>query len=284
MGSCLKKLRVVLLSFFILAVTAPAAQAYVLSGPHLIELMTTKLGRVKRLMAVQKLFIYDSGLQHTPVELNETVRYLFPISFRSDIESDGAKRFYVASRDAAVTIVDGQIASQDESRFDRYKDILLYHSRTALIEHLTLMGLDVTLTSLGRFEGLTAFVIGAQYPDVSSSQIWIDRETFRPFRWLIVENRSGGGRDRFEIRYLNWQRIDGKWYPMQIEFYEGLQLIRKIRVDSIRIDPDIARDIFDVEHFRSMYQTLPEHGLDSEGAGGLRELKMTIENFKKLYE
>lgn len=280
MDSCLKKIQALLPVIFFFVVTVTAAQAYVLPGPHLVELMTTKAGRVKGLVATQKLFIYDGGLPDKPVELDETVRYLFPVSFRSETGGDAAKRLYIASQDAAVTIVDGQVSVQDESRFDRYKDIILYHSRTLLIEQLTLMGVDVTLTSLGRFQDAIAFVLGAQYPDVTRSQIWIDRETFRPFRWLIV----GGGETLFEIRYLDWRRVESKWYPMQIEFYEDGQLIRKIRVESIRIDPDPSGARFDVAHFRSMYQPLPGHGRDQEGAGGFHELQKAIEDFKKLYE
>ena len=63
--------------------------AYVLSGPHILELMTTKYSKAKRLLVSQKMILYNNDPQQRTVELKETLRYVFPDVFRSDIRSEG---------------------------------------------------------------------------------------------------------------------------------------------------------------------------------------------------
>ena len=69
--------------------------AYVLQGPHLLELMIKKLGEAKRLLVFQKLVLYNDGLQNDTVKLSETLRYAFPEKFRSDIRSENTQMIYV---------------------------------------------------------------------------------------------------------------------------------------------------------------------------------------------
>lgn len=284
MASNLKKILIILLICMMAGYISGTAEAYVLQGTHLLELMMLKSRRAKRMLVSQKLVIFDSNLQTGPVELDETLRYLFPESFRSDILSENIKRIHITSKGSAVTVIDGRILSQPETGFDLYKDIILYHSRVRLNERLTLLGVDVTVTSLGRFEDKIFYVMGAQYPDKSHSQIWIDRESFRPLRWLIVTETADGSKDILEVRYMNWGKVSGTWYPMRTEFYEGERLVREIRVEHIKAEPSFSPNLFDVQRVRSLYQPVaaaaPEQKVQSE----IIELNKTIEDFKKLFE
>ena len=112
------------------------------------------------------------------------------------------------------------------NRFDLYKDILFYHSREALVDRLLQLGVDVTISSLGRFEEKIAFVIGAEYPDESVSQVWIDQDTFLPLRWIIKGVNPAGESDTIEIRYLVWWKVGKLRYPSRIEFYQDEELVR----------------------------------------------------------
>ncbi len=280
----LYKLPAVLFSFFVAGYFSASAAAYVLPGTHILELMATKSKKAKTLLVSQRLVIHDSYAKADSVELNETLRYMFPESFRSDVESENAKRIHVMSKGSAVTVIEGRISEQAETRFDRYKDVILFNSRVLLNEKLTLLGLDVTITSLGRFEDKIAYVMGAQYPDKSSSQIWFDRVTFRPIRWLLVSDTPQGIKDILEVRYLNWQAIRGLWYPMRIEFYKQERLVREIRVDHIKVNPSFSGKLFDIEHIKSIYQPAAVVAPRQEQMGGISEIQKTIEEFKKMYE
>ncbi|MBU4415387.1 MAG: hypothetical protein KJ976_09835, partial [Proteobacteria bacterium] len=158
-------------SFIIFVFFYTLVNAYVIPGPHLLELMIEKLGRVKSLLISQKLSLYDVSPEKNIVELRETLKYNFPEEFRSDIQSENAKRIYVFSSGIALTIIDNKIVSNTETRFDCYKDVMLYRSRILLQNRLSILGVDVSVSSLGRFKDKIAYVIGAEYPDEAVSQL-----------------------------------------------------------------------------------------------------------------
>ncbi|MBW2164842.1 MAG: hypothetical protein JRG74_01690 [Deltaproteobacteria bacterium] len=267
-------------SFIIFVFFYTQANAYVIPGPHVLELMIEKLGRGKSLLISQKLSIYDVSHKKNIIELRETLKYSFPEKFRSEIQSENAKRIYVFSLGAGLTVIDDKIVSNTETRFDCYKDVFLYRSRILLQNRLSLLGVDTSVSSLGRFQNKTAYVIGAKYPDESVSQIWLDKNTFQPVRWIIIDNKSN--KDVLEIRYGDWKQTHKTWYPMRIEFYHNDILVREIYADKIKINPSFSDELFDIEHLKSVYLNLGS--VEKDNSQGLNDIQKTIKEFKKLYE
>ena len=271
-------------SFIIFVFFYTQANAYVIPGPHLLELMIEKLGRGKSLLISQKLSLYDVGPEKNIIELRETLKYNFPEEFRSDIQSENAKRIYVLSLGETLTVIDNKIVSDTETKFDCYKDVFLYRSRILLQNRLSSLGVDVSVSSLGRFQDKIAYVIGAEYPDESVPQIWLDKNTFQPVRWIIMGKENISNRDILEICYGDWKRINKTWYPMHIEFYHNDILVREIYADKIKVNPSFSEELFDIEHLKSVYLNpipLEQHEEDLEG---LSDIQKTIKEFKKLYE
>jgi len=280
----LKKSLVIFSSLATLVCLVSSASAYVLQGPHILELMTQKLGQTKRLFISQTLILYGDQAQEAPVVLNEKISYLFPEIFRSDIQSENVKKIHVVLKGVALTVIDGKISNKAEPRFDRYKYLFLYHSRTALEKKLSGLGVDVSISSLGRFQGKIAYVIGARYPDESVPQIWVDRDTFMPMRWVIMGKDTESYLDALEVRYLGWRQVQNNWYPMNIQFYQNDFLFREIMVDAVKLDVSFPEKTFDIEHLKSIYKPvtaiLPEKG----AAEGIGEVQKTIEDFNKIFE
>ena len=260
------------------------AHAYVLSGPHILDLMISKYGKAKRLLILQRQTVFTPDAQTAGAELKETVRYVFPENFRSDLRSQTGQRVHVVTKYDALTAIDGIIVNEAGDDFDRYKDILLYHSREILHQKLNWMGLNVTRTSLGRFQDKIAFVMGAQYPDESLSQLWVDKETFRPMRWLIVKQTPTGQPAVLEIQYQNWQLFAENWYPVQINFIENGQLVREIKVDSVQVNTNFSNELFNIQQLRKRFQPAAAPVTEQPGTEGMGEIKKSIEEFKKLYE
>lgn len=273
-----------LLSFVVLLWSFVPANAYVLQGPHLLELMTKNLGKTKSLFVSQKLILYDDSFEDGKIELIETLKYIFPEKFRSDIVSKNSKRIHVVSKGRSLTVIDGKTVAGLETIFDRYKDIILYNSRSALVQRLAHLGINVSVSSLGRFQNKPVYVLGAQYPDESVSQIWLNKETFRPFRWIINSKKPGGRRDFLEIRYSKWRKISKIWYPMHIEFYQDDSLIRMIEVDEIKVDPGISAGLFDINRLKSTYPQDTQGLSKQRQPDELSEVQKMIEEFKKIYE
>ncbi|MBU4185811.1 MAG: outer membrane lipoprotein-sorting protein [Proteobacteria bacterium] len=271
-------------SFIIFVFFYTLVNAYVIPGPHLLELMIEKLGRVKSLLISQKLSLYDVSPEKNIVELRETLKYNFPEEFRSDIQSENAKRIYVFSSGIALTIIDNKIVSNTETRFDCYKDVMLYRSRILLQNRLSILGVDVSVSSLGRFKDKIAYVIGAEYPDEAVSQLWLDKNTFQPVRWIIIDKENKSNRDVLEIRYGDWKHTNKAWYPMHIEFYHNDTLVREIYADKIKVNPSFSEELFDIEYLKSTYLNRGSVEQDEEDSQGLSDIQKTIKEFKKLYE
>ena len=282
-----KKTITFLISIAVLLLFFVPANAYLLQGPHLLELMARNIGTTKSLFVSQKLVLYDESFKEGSIELKETLKYIFPEKFRSDIVSKNSKRIHVVSKGRSLTVIDGKTVASHEILFDRYKDIILYNSRSALLQRLARLGINVSVSSLGRFQNKPVYVLGAQYPDESVSQIWLNKDTFRPFRWLINSRKAGGRLDSLEIRYFKWRKISKIWYPMHIEFYQDDNLIRMIEVDEIKVDPGLSAGLFDINRLKSTYpkDTMNSQGLSKQRQPGeLSEVQKMIEEFKKIYE
>jgi len=296
-------------------------QAYVLQGPHILDLMVKQLGKARSLFVSQELIFYrpvsqieidsDASVEEYPaiddtvielrdeekiavdenalvgeiLELEEILRFVFSSNaFRSDAKSLDSERIHVVSGGRSLTIIDGNIVPAVASRFDLYKDIFLYRTRDGLVERLLELGVDVSVSSLGRFEGEIAFVLGAVYPDESVSQIWIDRETFLPTRWIIQGNGGSFESDVLEVRYLTWWKSGPSRYPSRVEFYQDGKLVRVNQIKSFREGDIFSEDLFDIEHLRSVYPLAPEQPLVPGEPGEPSEVQKTIDEFKRVFE
>ncbi len=279
----LRKISYILFYSVIITCFILPANAYVLQGPHILELMIQKIGNPKRLHVEQKLLIHCSTLdiQTDVVELTETLSYAFPENFRSDILSEDTHKIHVVSTGESVTIMDKKISSTSETEYDYYKDILLYRSRTLLNQRLLLIGVDTSVSSLGRFQGKIVYVIGANYPDDSVSQLWIEKDSFIPLRWIIINQTEGNGVESFELRYNNWRKSGRALYPMQIECFQGQNLVRSILVESIKPAPLFPENFFDIAYLKSIYPPLAP---DINEYNDLDEIQKTLEDFNKIFE
>jgi hypothetical protein len=226
----------------------------------------------------------EAETQPRTIELDESLRYVFSEAFRSDIISDDNQRIFVSRDGQTLTVIDGVISWGGETRFDLYKDLLLYRSREALSERLSSLGVDISVSSLGKFEGQIAFVLGAEYPDESQPQLWIDLAAFHPLRMIIPSGTSPYSTDFLEIRYSQWRKIGEIWYPMRTEFIQDGITVRAIEVNDYQINPNFSKDIFDIARLKLEYRQPVK---TTNGAGeteGLSEVQKTIEEFKKIFE
>lgn len=264
--------------------TASPSHAYVLHGYHLLDLMRREMGTARSLEVIQKLTIQESVLPTEAVAVQETLSYRFPVAFRSEFASAAGEHIQIFSHGRVLTVVDGRIVSDTESELDHYKDIFLFNTRELLINRLSQLGVAANVSSVGRFQGRIAYVLGAQYPDETVPQLWLDKETFRPMRWLLKPASAGNLSEALEVRYGDWRKVSSIWYPERIEFYQGDRLLRRMQVQRTRVNPELSSRLFDVAYLKSIYPyaavPLPAQG----ESGGKNDIQRTIDRFRKLFE
>ena len=275
------KYATLLLIYLTLLLPMTPAGAYVLKGGHILQLMAASLGKSKHLAIDQRLVVFDPLAENGRIILPETLHYSFPAKFRSDISAESIQRIHIERRQAALTVTDRRITSEAGNRFDRYKDLLLLRSRSRLEQRLGAMGIDTGISSVGRFNETIALIVGARYPDESLSQVWVDKATFRPLRWIIKTDEPLVR--EFEIRYLQWQAIGADWYPWKVEFYENQMLVRQMTVEQVEVKQNIAREMYDIAALKQKFAgaTGPRVAGDETPVD---EVQDTIDSFKKRFE
>jgi len=317
----LKKTLIVSFVFAISFVFTSPVHAYVLQGRHVLDLMIEKLGVAETLFVSQRLIFYRiassadtsaSATGDTPqttantgdeavaaakdiktnekvlvretIELEESLRFVFSDAFRSDAKSQNSERIYIFSHGRTLTIIDGNIVPDAANRFDIYKDILLYRSRKAIADRLLELGVDVSISSLGRFEDKIAYVIGADYPEDSVNQLWVDKDTLLPLRLIIKGVNGDAGSDTAEVRYLTWWSIGETRYPSRIEFYQGDNLVRVNQARNFEENATFSKELFDIEHLKMVYPRTLSFPIAPGASEEPSEVQKTIEEFKRIFE
>jgi outer membrane lipoprotein-sorting protein len=256
--------------------------AYILEGPHILYLAEKKMGAPETLRVLQNLTYYNE--QDPPAQVQETLSYRLPGEFRSDIVTDETSRIYVFSNYNAVTITDEKTASIVEDLLEYYKDPLLFRSREILEERLGFLGVPVTTVSLGRFENQICYIIGAMYPDETLPQIWIEKETFLPVRFLLPDQSDPDQEKIIEFRYLSWMKTEKIWYPMQVETYIDDELIRKADAASIEINVPFDDRFFDVNHLQTIYPPASAAPYEENQTDELDDVQQSIEDLKRRFD
>ena len=318
---CLKKMTpVLLLTALFVFFSGHLGTAYVLQGPHLLELMTAKLGKADTLLVNQKQIFFQFDLEENPcveggggceerntspveemvesssdimeetdtepevIEVEENARYIFSRGFRSETTSATSRRIHLATPSTTLTVIDDMIRPDVQSPFDLYKDLLVYRTRMELADHLVALGVDVSVSSLGRYEDRIAFVIGAVYPDNSAPQVWIDKDSFLPMRWVIAGGERGSSLDSFEIRYFDWRKVGPIWYPMYIEFIQDGIAARAIQAQKCTVNAMFAKDLFNVDRLRTDYRSRPQASDSARQDEEPSEIQKTIDEFRKIFD
>ncbi len=282
MNSGMKKTLVIAAGLAAMISAGVSVGAYVLTAPHILDLMVKRIGRADSLEIHQKLFVYNEFDAEDRVEAEQTSRWIFPDRFRTEIRSEHGEIVYVVSKGSVLKVIDGRIMGESESGFDLYKDLFLYNKRRLLLKRLSHLGVETSVTSLGRLGDKLAYVVGAQYPDESVPQLWVDKDDFRPFRWLLTGRSADGSDDFLEVRFLEWrEQKDGFWRPMHIQFRRNEKLVREIRVREIRVNARFSDELFDMERLQTLYQPAASPAPRETEDG---EVQKTITNFRKMYE
>lgn len=259
------------------------ASGYLLEGEHLIELVCEKLGSIQALLIDQTVRVYPKKDSGNATEMKETVRFQPPDAVRSDLSGKSINQSHIAFQGERITVVNGKPASYLEGIFQRYTDVLLFRKPSMLGKKLQRLQIDIAITSLGRFENSSVYIIGSDYPDLSRNQVWFDKASFNPIRLILVQNQTGQSNDLMDIRYLNWKNYQGVLYPAKILFYQDQQLIREILVLSAQTHPRFSGDIYSVARIKHKHGIRDRNIDDLYRKKDIEEVKQIIGDFHKLY-
>jgi len=95
-------------------------------------------------------------------------------------------------------------------------------TRAALEKHLLALKVDTRATSLGRFAGALAFIIGNRAD--GNAQLWLYKEHFLPARLRFTDDRG-----TWDVRFIDYSSATtSDWLPRVVEVYKGQELQLKL--------------------------------------------------------
>jgi hypothetical protein len=98
-------------------------------------------------------------------------------------------------------------------------------------------GVDLQQTSLARYQGRVAWVIGGK-PQDGRAQVWIDKQSFDPVR--LISSVGGAVRD---VRFLAAGTASER-FPRAIEVWSGGQLEARLSADIVTPNPKLPDSVF----------------------------------------
>jgi outer membrane lipoprotein-sorting protein len=245
--------------------------------------MIDQFGPARTLEVMQKTVIYDPSLEGGMRELDETLYYRYPDQFRCEVSTPGGEQVRVVGPEGAIFVTNGKIVAETESPFDYFKDLLLYRQEDLLLNRLSQLHVNLDVVSLGRYKNKIAYVIGANYPDESVPQVWIEKNSFRPIRYLLKAGTNDS--DFEEIEYTDYMPLDKKrWYPAHILFYKNGGLARMYELKTFRINPELPDQLFDIAYLKTIYQPIASTQPPPSPTSDLDEVQKVIRDFKETFE
>ncbi len=268
---------------FIILGLAAASHSYVLPARQVLSFMIEQFGPARTCMVFQKTVIYDPALEGGMREFEEALYYRYPDRFRSEVSTTGSKQVRVVGPEGAIFVTNGKIIAETENPFDHFKDLLLYQQADLLLKRLSQLDVNLDVVSLGRYKDRIAYVIGAKYPDESASQVWIEKNTFRPIRYVLSGGPEGGALE--EIEYRDYMPLDkDRWYPAHILFFQNGRLTRMYLLETFKVNPDLPDQLFDIAYLKTVYQPIASTQPPPSPKSELDEVEKTIRDFTRTFE
>jgi hypothetical protein len=106
-------------------------------------------------------------------------------------------------------------------------------------EALVRRGVKLDESSLGRFNGRLALVLGGRAAD-ARPLAFVDKETWMPLRLLAQE-----GAARLDVRLLDWASPNGgDWFPRAVEVWDGATLLLRFTTEKASGNPKLPEALF----------------------------------------
>ncbi|WP_224365923.1 hypothetical protein [Hyalangium versicolor] len=229
--------------------TALAAGAYVLPGGSILRRMTGgQDAQYPSSARVEGSWIFSgpgvreaSAALNVPTERSELVadgaillkapgRCRFELSMQEGnklaVVQVGPRRRVEGSELPALSAAMSQVCPILAARASSEHDL---ETRDAVEQYLQSLGIATRTTSLARFSGEVAYVLGD--PEEGKPQFWIYKDNFRPAR-VRWKEKSGTA---WDVRFIDYTSpATGEWMPRSIEVWRDGQ--RTLRFTAIKSD------------------------------------------------
>jgi hypothetical protein len=107
---------------------------------------------------------------------------------------------------------------------------------------LTSLKVKTEETTLARFHGKVAYVIGAKEWERDRPQLWVDKDSYLPLRMYVLDGKS-----LIDIGWFGWGgRTGGERFPSEIELGRDGKVFERCELTDINTTLKIPDDLFKI--------------------------------------
>jgi hypothetical protein len=231
-----------------LLLIADTTHAYILPADYVIRILAIKRRAIKvRDMSLQ----LTAELAGHPEPVEERLYLKWPERLRL-LQQNDTERIYVEREGAYATGEKDNLTRHTGRPPDLLATLFApggdnhRERQERILKTLRAAGIDDSVISLGRFEKKPTYVIGARPWETQKPQVWIDKTTFFPVRY-VLHTTIGSQRAWVETRLLDYgSELSGERFPRVMEQYRDGRLVRRAEVTKILVNKSLPETLFDL--------------------------------------
>lgn len=240
----------------------------------LISIITVSYNGMAYVMPAEQLlgFISDNFSGYKSVVLIHSV-----LSTTPDNEKVFSEQINLVSPDKySVQLLD-RLGGRSNSPDLTYLQLIMANQTERLEHILSAVGIDLKTVSYTRMDGKIAYRIGGKDPE--SPKLLIDKESFVPL--LLVYKSPGELNEKLiSVRFQAYQEEEKGWYPFEIIYNEGENLVETYRVQSIQFN--VSVDSSTLQQFPEL--EIPEEMIDDQELDREEQLLFEKDLLRKIIE
>jgi outer membrane lipoprotein-sorting protein len=205
---------------------AASASAYVPPASFILDKMAARLASVRGVSATWAGSLYGEAGVGSARATSGRLHLAAPDRFRLEMRVDETTRVESWSG-SSKTVRSGETARTEVASGPHpLPSLFLGGSPRATLRE---KGVDLGVVHLGRLGSSICWVIGATAEDPTRPQLWVDKETFLPLRWVELEGQ-GETRRRVEWRFEDYDPVESaRAFPQTLErWVDGRRVLRMV--------------------------------------------------------
>lgn len=163
---------------------------------------------------------------------------------RMQVERDGRTQVDLLVKDRRYTFqVGGAPSPATRAKDDLLLSLVLPRAKDSgakrALAFLKKLGIDPEQVSMGRFDGRTAYVIGAKPWEANKPQLWLDKDLRVPLRLVYLDGATV--RERRLTGYGT--EVVDQFLPRVIETLDNGKVVERIEITRIDVNAAVDRDL-----------------------------------------
>lgn len=114
-----------------------------------------------------------------------------------------------------------------------------------VVSAISKAGIDTRIVSMSILDETPIYIIGAQPWETNKSQLWLDKNSYLPLRYTMIE-KIAETTTAFEMRFVEYGGAGGTLFPRIVEEYKDGVLTRRSEVSKAQFNQNLPESLFDL--------------------------------------